>query len=290
MSALFECVHGKSTPGNRAVRRVRTTAVVLLAALAFAGCRTATEPITGRPQFIITSPGNEARMGLSAWQEILKEENVNRDPAYNNALQRVGTALSQAVDRPEYEWAFRVLEDDQANAFCLPGGKIAVYTGLFDYVRNDAELAAVVGHEIAHATARHGGERMSHAMLQNLGALGLSAALGSAAEEERARWMAAYAGLTTVGVVLPYSRTHEYSADEIGLMYMAEAGYDPGAALDFWKRFAEGKPSGAIAEFLSTHPVGENRIARLRQQMPRARMLYENAPVKRGYGRTLPGR
>ncbi len=260
---------------------VIVTAVVLFAAT---GCQTATEPVTGRSQFILTAPGQESRMGLQAWESILEEEKPSQNQAYVAAVKRVGTAVATTVDQPGFEWEFRTFASDQANAFCLPGGKVGVYDGLFKYIANDAELAAVIGHEIAHAVARHGGERMTQGMLQNLGALGLSVALSSKAEEEQTRWMAAYAGLTTVGVILPYSRTHEYAADEIGTMYMARAGYDPRAALTFWQKFGGDNQTPGMLEFLSTHPVGQNRIARLKQIVPRARQEYQAAPVQRGLG------
>ena len=257
-----------------------------LLAFAPSGCQTTTEPITGRPQFILTDPAQEARMGLQAWQDIQKEEKLSDSPAHAAAVERVGTALSKAIDEKDFEWEFKTFKSDQANAFCLPGGKVGVYDGLFEYLENDAELAAVVGHEIGHAVARHGGERMTQGLLQNLGALGLSVALKDATEVQQVRWMAAYAGLTTVGVILPYSRTHEYAADQLGVMYMARAGYDPHAALSFWEKFAKQSKTPGILEFLSTHPVGENRIQRLKQILPRAMIEYEMAPVRRGLGKS----
>lgn len=264
----------------------RALFAIVPALLLATGCQTTTEPVTGRSQFILTAPGEEMRLGLQAWQDILAEEKPTPNQEYAAAVERVGAALVAQVGPDMFDWEFRTFASEQANAFCLPGGKIGVYDGLFKYVDNDAELAAVIGHEIAHAVARHGGERMTQVMLQNLGALGLSAALGSKAEEDRARWMAAYAGVTTVGVILPYSRTHEYAADEIGTMYMARSGYDPRAALSFWEKFAGDSAAPGIFEFLSTHPVGQNRINRLRQIIPRALLEYEAAPVQRGYGTT----
>ena len=258
------------------------TAGLFLAATApfMTSCRTATEPITGRKQIFLTAPGQETRMGLQAWRDILEDEKPTPDKAKAEAVRRVGNNLKKVVSRPEYEWEFRTFAAKEPNAFCLPGGKVGVYDALFKYVDNDAELAAVVGHEIGHAVARHGGERMTQAILQNLGALGLSAALKDESAKTRARWMAAYTGITTVGVILPYSRTHEYAADELGMIYMARAGYKPSAAVSFWEKF--GKLGGAQLEFLSTHPLSEKRLTHLREILPCAMIEYETAPVQRG--------
>ncbi len=257
-------------------------AVGLLTGLA--GCQTTTEPFTGRSQLILTSPAQEMQTGLQAWRQVTGQEKPCRDRWKVDAVRRVGQALSRAAARPDFKWEFRVFESDRANAFCLPGGKVGVYSGLFKYVANDAELAAVVGHEIGHAIARHGGERMTQAMLLDLGALGLSMAIKGRPEEHRARWLAAYTGLSTVGVVLPFSRRQEYSADQIGLMLMAKAGYDPEAAIQFWRKFAAEQKSPAVAEFLSTHPLDSRRLQRLRSLLPRAIIEYEMAPDRRGLG------
>jgi predicted Zn-dependent protease len=257
---------------------------IAVALLALPGCQTAVEPITGRKQFILTDARTEMRMGLDAWNEIIAQEKPSQDRQKTAALKRVGNALSKAIDQPGFEWEFQTFQSEDANAFCLPGGKVGVYEGLFNFIANDAELAAVVGHEIGHAVARHGGERMTQSILQNLGALGLSVALGSAAEEERVRWMAAYVGVTTVGVILPYSRTHEYAADELGMVYMARAGYDPAAAVSFWEKFSQESKTPGILEFISTHPVGSKRLGRLREILPRAQLEYDAAGVKYGLG------
>ena len=264
--------------------RVLAPLALLFAAIALTGCRTAVEPVTGRGQFILTSRGEETRMGLQSWRKTLDEERPCRNRKQVAAVARVGRAISEAVDEEDFEWEFRAFESSQANAFCLPGGKVAVYSGLFRYVANDAELAAVVGHEIGHALARHGGERMTQGMLQNLGELGLSVVLRSKPPSHRARWMAAYTGLTTLGVVLPYSRTHEYSADQIGLILMARAGYLPEASISFWSKFGASGTSSTIEEFLSTHPMGAKRRERLRSLLHRAQLEYDMAPIKLGLG------
>ncbi len=255
------------------------------------GCQTATEPYTGRRQLILTPRSTELQMGERAWREILSKEKPCTDPKKIAAVQRVGKALAAVVPNSGFHWQFKVFQSDQANAFCLPGGKVGVYSGLFKYVDNDAELAAVLGHEIGHAIAHHGAERMTQGMLVDLGALGLSMALDHRGSEHTARWLRAYSGLATLGYLLPYDRTQEYSADQIGLMLMAKAGYDPEAALAFWRRFAAGHPrQPAIAEFLATHPLDQKRIARLRRELYKANLEYELAPVRRGLGKVYRDR
>jgi predicted Zn-dependent protease len=266
--------------GRAVAHGAAATGVVLL----LAGC--VTSPETGRRQFILTSMSQETSLGRQSWDELQKQQAPSQDAAKTAAVLRVGTDLSKVIAQPGFEWEFKCFASREMNAFCLPGGKVGVYEGLFKNLGNDAELAAVVGHEIAHATTRHGGERMTQAMAVGLAGLGLNLALESKAVENRELWMTAYAGISTVGVILPYSRTHEYEADEIGALYMARAGYDPRAAISFWEKFAASKGGARVPEILSTHPVDEHRVARLKQIMPRALAEYEKAPQKRGLGKT----
>lgn len=251
------------------------------------GCQVVQEPFTGRTQYIMVSQDQEVKLGLSSWADVLKESKASTDQAKIAAVQRVGEAIKVVANRPDYQWEFRVLASTEANAFCLPGGKVAVYEGLFQFVANDAELAAVVGHEIGHAIARHGAERMSENMVVQAGAGVAAAAVSSKTPEEQQKWMTAYGGLTTVGFMLPFSRTHEYSADTIGLMLMARAGYDPHAAVDFWQKFGAGKQSGPLGDFLSTHPADSKRIESLKTLLPKAVTEYQNTPLKRGLGKKL---
>ncbi|MBN2452405.1 MAG: M48 family metallopeptidase [Lentisphaeria bacterium] len=266
---------------NRRGAAALATAVVLCG---LSGCVVA--PVTGRQRLIMTSATEEAGMGREAWTEILAKETLSTNKARTAAVERVGKIISQAINEPGFEWEFKLFASEEANAFCLPGGKVGVYEGLFEHLANDAELAAVMGHEIAHATARHGGERMTQAMAVGLVGLGLSVALDSAQAENQELWMAAYAGVSTVGIALPYSRQHEFEADEIGALYMAKAGYDPQAAVAFWEKFGAGKQQPGIMEFLSTHPLDRNRVLRLQQAMPRALEEYARAPRKHGLGKT----
>lgn len=267
---------------NHSGRRWRVLALTALLAVAVVSC--VTEPETGRRRLILTSMSQEASLGQQSWTEMTQSQPLSRDAAKTAAVQRVGTAISKIVKDSSFEWEFKCFASDEMNAFCLPGGKVGVYEGLFKAFANDAEMAAVVAHEIAHATARHGGERMTYAMAVGLAGLGLNMALDSKASENRELWMAAYAGVTTVGVILPYSRVHEYEADEIGALYMARAGYDPRAAVAFWEKFAAGKGGSATPEILSTHPVDANRVERLKQVMPQALAEYQKAPQRRGLG------
>jgi len=270
-----------TTTGRNAAALIIAIGMLLVGG---SGCQTVTEPVTGRRQVILTSADAEMRMGLDAWNEIVKTEKLSTNAAKIAAVERVGRNLSVVVNEPGFNWEFRVFASDQANAFCLPGGKVGIYEGLFAFTANDAELATVIGHEIGHAVARHGGERMTHAMMVNFGALGVNLATRDASAEKQAVWMAAYMGASTLGFVLPYSRTHEYAADELGLVYMAKAGYDPHAALSFWQKFGAQDKGRKIPEFLSTHPVGDNRLQRLQERIPSAMLSYELAPVRRGFG------
>ena len=190
-------------------------------------------------------------------------------------VRRVGIRIARAANRPDFQWEFHVIDKPKvANAFCLPGGKIFVYTGIFKYISSDAELATVIGHEVGHALARHGAERMSMGLLTQLGEQAAMMALNIQSTEAMQAFDAAYGVAANIGVLLPYSRTQEYEADHIGLILMALAGYDPHAALSFWEKMAQESKGKSSVEFLSTHPLDKNRIARIKALIPEAMKYY----------------
>lgn len=212
-------------------------------------------------------------MGLDAWNEVLTSEKISSDAFLNSALQRVGKDIAAVSGRSDFQWEFKVFASDVANAYCLPGGKVGVYTALYQYTSNDAELATVVSHEIAHAICRHGGERVTQGNIQSLGA----AVLQKATDSEIA--MTIYGVTTNYAAILPYSRSHELEADYVGLLLLAQAGYDPQQAIPFWEKFGDLK-SSKITEYFSTHPHGANRIAQLKEKMPEALEYYRKSQQK----------
>lgn len=226
---------------------------------------------------MITSEGDEAKLGTQAFEEVLAKEKLSSNTQWNTILQRVGNRLAQVANKPDYQWRFVLLDSEQKNAFALPGGKVAFYTGILSVCENEAGIATVMGHEIAHATARHGGQRIATSFGVNLGMAGLSAILGGKSEgKDKQLLMLALGVGAQVGVMLPFSRTQEAEADEIGLRYMARAGYDPREAPRFWSRFA-GK-GGGTPEFLSTHPASSSRQKALQADLPAVMPLYEKSP------------
>jgi predicted Zn-dependent protease len=251
------------------------TAGVILALL-FIGCSKA--PITGRNQLIIVSAQDEMALGFESAKQVLETQKVSTDPQKNAQVKRIGQRIAQtteALHNVNYQWEFFVIDnEEEANAFCLPGGKVFVYTGLFKYAANDDELAAVMGHEIAHALARHGAERMSSGQLQEMGGQVLGAVMQSRGEPtQTAAVMQAFGIGTQYGVMLPHSRTQEYEADHIGLILAAKSGYNPQSALAFWEKF--GASGETPPEYLSTHPAPANRIAEIKALLPKTMPMYE---------------
>lgn len=241
-------------------------------------------PETGRSAFFLTSKSQENQLGEDGYKEVLKKEKINTDPRLNAILQRVGAGISQAANQPGFRWEFKIIESKQQNAWCMPGGKVAFYTGIFPFLKNEAGMAAVMGHEVAHAVMRHSGQRMSQGMLVQMG---LSVAdLSFSNSKNRNQLMALLGAGASVGLVLPFSRSHESEADLVGLKYMARAGYDPQEAVRFWQRFgATGK--GAPPEFLSTHPAGDTRVRTLQGAMAEALAIYNAHPNKKGIGESF---
>ena len=255
---------------------MKTQQIILSAALVamLAGCRTV--PMTSRSQLMLSTAASENELGASAYAEYKEQTKPVSNVDQQALLQRVGTAIKAASGVTDFEWEFNVLESDTVNAFCLPGGKVAVYTGMMSQFANEAELACVVAHEVGHAIARHGGERTSWSYLEALGTLGVSKWGNDTAQT-------IYGIGAEYGVMLPYSRLHENEADLIGLYLMAKAGYDPQAAVDFWKKFDTGNTS-KLDELLSTHPCDATRVANLTEHLPEAQELYDQCVVKRGLG------
>lgn len=256
-----------------------TVALALLAA-ALTGCTTV--PVTGRSQLNLLTPGQEMQLGLTSFTELKKNTPVSKDAAVNAMIQRVGqriAAVAQA-DMPGAQWEFVVFESKEVNAFCLPGGKVGVYTGILPITKDESGMATVLGHEIAHAVARHGGERMTEAMLIQTGGELLSATLVNSDPRWKAIAGLAYGVTAEVGVALPHSRGHESEADHIGLRYMARAGYDPEAAVGFWQRFAAfnaQQQGNATPAFLRTHPTDEARVKQLQELLPVAKAEFKPA-------------
>jgi predicted Zn-dependent protease len=250
---------------------------VALAALA--AC--ATVPFTNRQQLVLLSPSEEAQLGAQAFRETVSKSVVLRNGRAADLVRDVGRRIAVAANRPDFRWEFVLLDSKEVNAFALPGGKTAVYRGILPVAQTTAGLAVVMGHEIGHAIARHGAERISQGILVRLGGEVLGAAAGGGSNSRAI--LAAYGLGSQLGVMLPFDRAQETEADVIGLMLMAKAGYDPREALDFWDRMQRtgGRSS---AEFLSTHPSGTTRRATLAKHMPQALDYYmrtRSAPVER---------
>jgi predicted Zn-dependent protease len=258
---------------------------VISGTLLLPSCRTA--PISGRRQLVVVPESQEIQLGLTAYQELLKAEPPSRNSAYVDTVRRVGYQIAQVANRPDYQWEFSVIASPQQNAFALPGGKVMVYEGILPVCQNEAGLAVVMSHEIAHALARHGGERMSHDFMVNGVGTVINYATQGQEAVQREQWMRAFGVASKYGFVLPYSRKHESEADQIGIILMARAGYDPNEAPRFWERFAAASGGRATPEFLSTHPADARRAADLRALLPVALAEYERAPNKIGIGNPL---
>lgn len=258
---------------NQSLLRCLSTAAL---ALTLAGCTTVTE--TGRRQVMLISTGEEMQLGLTSFNQMKKDTPVSKDAAANAMLQRVGKRIAGVANLPNAQWEFVLFESKEANAFCLPGGKVGVYTGILPITKDEAGLATVIGHEVAHAVARHGAERISEATLIQLGGNVLSASVSSKDPKTQQLAVLAYGLGTQLGRELPHSRGQESEADHIGLLYMARAGYDPEQAVAFWQRFGEFNRQSGGGEtpfFLRTHPLDETRVKQLQGWMPEAKGQFK---------------
>jgi predicted Zn-dependent protease len=246
---------------------------LLLIGLVAVGC--ATVPISGRSQFNLVSDDQANSLGADAYKDV--ESNsplIKSGPQYDQVV-RVGKRIAAAANEPGFEWEFCLIDDPKTvNAFCLPGGKIAVYSGILPITKDDVGLATVLGHETAHAIARHGAERMTDQLALQVGGAGLQQLLQQKSPATQQLVMAAFGIGTTVGVMLPFSRSQESEADHIGLVIMAKAGYDPRQAPLFWERMMSESGGSGIPAFLSDHPTDESRVQDLEKWMPEALGYY----------------
>lgn len=251
-----------------------------------AGCYKA--PGTARDQFIYLSPEKEIEMGVKAFRDVLRSAPLSTDPEVNDLIHRVGRRIADAANKPDYHWEFAVIEEPHMiNAFCLPGGKVAVFTGILPIAKSEAGLATVMGHEVAHALQRHGAERISRSILEQIAQLGTMAAAATGAMDPGV--MQGIQSAYGIGVSLPFNRKQESEADFVGLQLMAKAGYDPREAVPFWERMS-GCPrkmigtlcfrsANSIPEFLSTHPSDISRINQIEAWIPNALQYYHPGPA-----------
>lgn len=264
--------------------------VVLIGTVFLMAC--ATVPVTGRSSLQLVSNSQLATYAAEQYDQTLKKAKLSTDEKKTQMVREVGIRIANAAEAflretgrrdlaGSFSWEFKLIEDDKTvNAWVLPGGKAVVYTGILKYTQNETGLAVVLGHEVAHAIAGHGNERMSQGMLQQLGGVALAVAVADQPKETQALFVTAYGLTAAVGFMLPYSRLHETEADRIGLVLMAKAGYDPREAVPFWKRMGQEGDSKRPPEFLSTHPAPKTRIADIKRFLPEALPYYEKARKK----------
>lgn len=255
----------------------------ILLALYLVGCSVV--PVTGRKQISLVPNSQILPLSFDSYKQVLKENKLSTNQAETNMVKNVGVRIKQAVETfmreqklesqiKDFQWEFNLLESQQVNAFCMPGGKVAFYSGIMPICKDEAGVAVVMGHEVAHAIANHGGERMSQGLIQQFGGVALAVALNEKPQETQQLALAAYGVGSTVLGVLPFSRLHETEADKMGLIFMAMAGYNPQEAPAFWERMAAKSKGGAPPQFLSTHPNHDTRIKDLQDFMPKAMKYY----------------
>jgi predicted Zn-dependent protease len=248
----------------------------------------ATVPLIGRKQLSLVPESTMLELSLTNYSDFLKESKLSTNQEQTATIKRVGAKMSAAVEKylkengfadraADFKWEFNLVQSDEVNAWCMPGGKVVFYTGILPITKNDAGVAVVMGHEIGHAVARHGNERMSQQMAQQfgnqLGSMAVPELFKANPEKAQAIFQTAFGLGSQYLVMLPYSRTQEYEGDKLGLIFMAIAGYNPNEAVSFWERMAAN--SGAkVPEFMSTHPIEENRIAAIKAFLPEAMKYY----------------
>lgn len=266
------------------MNKIKVIAILFSIALLIQDCTVV--PLTGRKQLNLLPESDMISMGLTSYSEFLKGNPVSNDKLKTAQVMQVGGDISKAVTRyftdngiqsrlDGYKWEFNLVKNDTTpNAWCMPGGKVVVYSGILPYTKDKNGLAVVLSHEIAHAVARHGNERMSQQLIVQMGGIALSEATKQKPEETKALFNTAYGIGAQLGIMLPYSREHELEADKLGLIFMAMAGYDPQTAVPFWERMAA-SGGNKPPEFLSTHPSDATRINKIKAALPEALKYYK---------------
>ncbi len=266
--------------------RVFTKGVLVVTLLALIIVACSTVPLTGRKQLSLIPSGEMLGMSYQEYGEFLKSNKLSTNQQQTAMVRAVGAKIQHAVETymqqngygdalKEYKWEFNLVESNEVNAWCMPGGKVVFYTGILPVTKTETGIAVVMGHEVAHAIAEHGNERMSQGLLAQYGAAALSAALAKKPEETKNLWMTVYGVGAQYGALLPFSRTQESEADHLGLVFMAMAGYDPHEAVSFWQRMSAASGGQAPPEFMSTHPSDETRINNLTNLIPEAMKYYK---------------
>lgn len=267
---------------NRHIRWVPIAIALLVIAYQFFTSEKFVNPETGRAAHVGMSTEQEAALGFQTYRQVLAQSQaINTGPEYE-LVKTVASRLARSTGEAGagYKWEVSLIRDEKVNAFCLPGGKIVVYTGIVPVAQNDAALATVMGHEMAHATSRHGAQRVFQQNLTQTALTGVAVSLSDMDYNKQRAVMGALGAGAQFGVLMPFSRKHESEADAIGLTYMARAGYDPEESIRFWQRMEHASERGAPPEFLSTHPSHETRIQQLQELMPKALEEYHRATAR----------
>ncbi len=261
--------------------------ILLIVVLLLLSVSCTTVPITGRNQLNLIPSNTMLSMSFQQYGDFLKQNKLSTDPVKTQMVETVGKRIQKAVEAyfaqrgmseqlADYHWEFHLVESKEVNAWCMPGGKVVVYTGILPVAKDEAGLAVILGHEIAHAVAQHGNERMSQSLIAQMGGMALSAALKEKPAETQQLWMTAFGVGAQYGVLLPFSRLQESEADHLGLIFMAMAGYNPNRAVSLWEAMAA-QSGSAPPEILSTHPSDATRIQNIKALIPEAMTYYKKS-------------
>ena len=273
---------------KQTLKTIKYTLFVSVLAVMFQACGSV--PILGRKQLLLVPDQEVLTLSLQQYQDFIHNAPVEKNTSHARQVEQVGRRIATAVETfyrnngyeselKNFSWEFNLVKSKDVNAFCMPGGKIVVYEGLLPITREETGLAIVLGHEIAHAVAKHANERISQQMALQYGGQIAGGLLGNNAAAQQIGGLVFGLG-SQFGVTLPYSRKHEYEADELGLIFMAMAGYDPRQAVDFWTRMSQASGGNAPLEVMSTHPSDQNRIAKINEHMPEALKYYQGSGVQ----------